>query len=124
MDYIKLAKTLPRPIITYLTRYPPGSAAAKEAFQCTRHPVTGRLHDPKYSARRKKQLYDIAERFNLLTFLPEPSALHKKVMKGTIRFKGTKAERNRPARVKEMEQAMRGMKRRIKEWRANSYQVK
>jgi hypothetical protein len=114
-------KNLPKPLLNYFHKYHPADApikAVKGVFDFQRHPVTQKLQDPVYSPRRKKQLYQWAKACNVIQFMPPlPPVEEKKVMRGTIKWKGTKQERKRPGRKVEIQQALSGMDEQISKWR-------
>jgi len=107
--HIQLALALPARLRTFLARYPPAAIlptgadpeASKTAyqrespnpFQPTKHPVTGRWHDPKYSLRRQAELVKIAREHHVEELLPfsakgTEERLRKRVELG-LRVKGT-----------------------------------
>lgn len=109
--YIALAKTLPKPLLTFLARYPPPQVlgqpeqkvatgyqadvhnATHNPFLTTVHPVTQRRHDPVYSLRRQAVLVKHARKHGIEDLLPWSSKktevrLAKKVEFGS-RVKGT-----------------------------------
>lgn len=107
--HIQLALALPARLRTFLARYPPAAIlptgadpeASKTAyqrespnpFQSTKHPVTGRWHDPKYSLRRQAELVKIAREHHVEELLPfsakgTEERLRKRVELG-LRVKGT-----------------------------------
>lgn len=110
--HIKLALSLPPRLRTFFARYPPPSilpssdpttyrkgdrtAYQKEAqnpFKFTRHPETGRFHDPKYSLRRQAELAKLAREHGVEELLPYSKKksdvrLEKRVALG-LRVKGT-----------------------------------
>jgi large subunit ribosomal protein L25 len=68
-------------------------AATPNPFMPSRHPVTGRLHDPKYSLRRQAELVKIARGHGveeLLPYTPKKTEerLGKRVQLG-LRVRGT-----------------------------------
>lgn len=100
---------LPARLRTFLARYPPAAilpaGANPETFKTayqeetpnpflpTKHPVTGRWHDPKYSLRRQAELVKLARQHHveeLLPFTPKGTEerLRKRVELG-LRVKGT-----------------------------------
>jgi len=109
--YIQLARALPPRLQTFLARYPPAAIAAADAatgpappptgyqqdtpnpFQATRHPATGRWHDPKYSLRRQAELVRLARAHGVEELLPPTpkkldDSLRRRVELG-LRVKGT-----------------------------------
>ncbi|KAL5614389.1 hypothetical protein BROUX41_004495 [Berkeleyomyces rouxiae] len=89
---VVLAKTLPQPLLRFLSRYPPASiqaasaatgaaaaAPAKTGYQLDRpnpflyykHPVTGKWNDPVYSLRRQAELVKMAREHGVEELLPE-----------------------------------------------------
>jgi large subunit ribosomal protein L25 len=106
---VQLAKALPARLLTFLARYPPAAILPdgatpethKTAYQeetpnpflPTKHPVTGRWHNPKYSLRRQAELVKMAREHHveeLLPFTPKGTEerLRKRVELG-LRVKGT-----------------------------------
>ena len=107
--HIQLALALPPRLRTFLARYPPATIlpagadadAAKTAYQRetpnpflpTKHPVTGRWHDPKYSLRRQAELVKLAREHGVEELLPyTPKGTETKLAKRVefgLRVKGT-----------------------------------
>ncbi|KAK4240951.1 CSL zinc finger-domain-containing protein [Achaetomium macrosporum] len=106
---VQLALALPARLRTFLARYPPASILPagvdpethKTAYQeetpnpflPTKHPVTGRWHDPKYSLRRQAELVKMAREHGveeLLPYTPKGTEvrLRKRVELG-LRVRGT-----------------------------------
>ncbi|KAK3310013.1 uncharacterized protein B0T15DRAFT_564162 [Chaetomium strumarium] len=106
---VQLALALPARLRTFLARYPPASILPagvdpethKTAYQeetpnpflPTKHPVTGRWHDPKYSMRRQAELVKMAREHGveeLLPYTPKGTEvrLRKRVELG-LRVRGT-----------------------------------
>lgn len=107
--YLHLARSLPRPLLRFLARYPPPQIVddgaprtgyqqdlnneTRNPFLPTIHPVTQRVHDPVYSLRRQANLVKQARKFGIEELLPWSSKktevkLAKKVEFGS-RVKGT-----------------------------------
>lgn len=107
--YISLAKSLPKPLLNFLARYPPPQIVepytpptqyqqdvnneTQNPFLPTIHPVTQRRHDPIYSMRRQANLVKQARKYGIEELLPWSSKktevrLAKKVAFGS-RVKGT-----------------------------------
>jgi len=108
--YIQLARALPPRLQTFLARYPPAAILTADAatgevprtgyqedtpnpFAATRHPVTGKWHDPKYSLRRQAELAKLARAHGVEELLPFTSkkadeSLRRRVELG-LRVKGT-----------------------------------
>lgn len=118
---------LPKPLADFFSKYPPApfrqyadkstSTDAPDAnpFIANRHPVTKRLHDPIYSLRRQSDLYKTAYRYGITGLLPslangkkfyEDKYENKTPVRGSHRFKLSKAERKAPERQKEMAEAL------------------
>lgn len=118
---------LPKPLSDFFIRYPPApfrqyavkststDAADANPFIANRHPATDRLHDPIYSLRRQSDLYKAAYRYGITHLLPqlannkkfyEDKYENKTPIRGSHRFKLSKAERKAPARQKEMADAL------------------
>jgi large subunit ribosomal protein L25 len=108
-QYVQLAKALPPRLQRFFARYPHESilpvgrtseqphtayqATTPNPFMPSRHPVTGRLHDPKYSLRRQAELVKLARENGveeLLPYTPKKTTerLAKRVELG-LRVKGT-----------------------------------
>ncbi len=106
---IQLAMALPTRLRTFLARYPPASILPAGAtvemhktayqeespnpFMPTKHAVTGRWHDPKYSLRRQAELVKLAREHGVEELLPftnkgTETRLSKRVEFG-LRVKGT-----------------------------------
>lgn len=107
--YIQLAKALPPRLRTFLARYPaasilpagktqgevqtPYQAETPNPFLPTKHPVTGRIHDPVYSMRRQADLFKLARDHGVEELLPfttkhTEEKLRRRVELG-LRVKGT-----------------------------------
>lgn len=106
--YLQLAKSLPKPLLRFLSRYPPEQIRGKapptgyqqdvnnetgNPFLPTIHPVTQRVHDPIYSLRRQADLVKQARKYGIEELLPWSTKktevrLAKKVEFGS-RVKGT-----------------------------------
>lgn len=107
--HVQLALALPARLRTFLARYPhpsilPAGAnpeTYKTAYQeetpnpflPTKHPVTGRWHEPKYSLRRQAELVKMAREHGVEELLPytpkgTETRLRKRVELG-LRVKGT-----------------------------------
>jgi len=101
--HIKLALSLPPRLRTFFARYPPHeirppamTAYQKETpnpFKSTKHPITGRYHDPKYSMRRQADLAKLAREHGVEELLPpstkkSETRLERRVTLG-LRVKGT-----------------------------------
>lgn len=118
---------LPKPLAEFFTKYPPApfrqyaekstSTDATDAnpFIANRHPITKRLHDPIYSHRRQSDLYKAAYRYGITHLLPplangkkfyEDKYENKTPVRGSHRFKLSKAERKAPERKQEMADAL------------------
>lgn len=118
---------LPKPLADFFAKYPPTpyreyadkptSTEAPDAnpFLPNQHPITKRVHDPVYSRRRQSDLYKAAYRNGIAHLLPkmagdkkfyEEKYETKTPVKGSVRFKLSKAERKAPERKKEMEEAL------------------
>lgn len=118
---------LPKPLADFFSKYPPApfrqysdkststDAADANPFIANRHPVTKRLHDPIYSHRRQSDLYKAAYRYGITHLLPqlangkkfyEDKYENKTPVRGSHRFKLSKAERKAPERQKEMADAL------------------
>ncbi|KAK3943641.1 putative diphthamide biosynthesis protein 4 protein [Diplogelasinospora grovesii] len=148
-QHIKLALSLPPRLRTFLARYPPASilpaaslAAAesvpKTAYQeetpnpflPTKHPATGKWHDPKYSLRRQAELVKLAREHGVEELLPyTPKLTEERIRKRVelgLRVKGTgvgqqvkghKHERHLKNRMEKRRKAMLEMPDLIREWK-------
>ncbi|KAK0632841.1 hypothetical protein B0T14DRAFT_45420 [Immersiella caudata] len=143
---IQLALALPARLRTFFARYPPASIlpegadpetsktpyqqVAPNPFQSTKHPVTGKWHDPKYSLRRQAELVKLARKHHVEELLPftvkgTEERLRKRVelglrVKGTgvgQKVKGHKHERQLVAKMEKRRQAMLEMPDLIREWK-------
>ncbi|KAK4116344.1 hypothetical protein N656DRAFT_765328 [Canariomyces notabilis] len=144
---VQLAKALPARLLTFLARYPPAAILPdgatpethKTAYQeetpnpflPTKHPVTGRWHNPKYSLRRQAELVKMAREHHveeLLPFTPKGTEerLRKRVelglrVKGTgvgQKVKGHKHERQLQAKMEKRREAMLKMPELIRQYRS------
>ncbi|OAA61215.1 60S ribosomal protein [Niveomyces insectorum RCEF 264] len=99
-------------------------------FKATKHPVTGRWHDPVYSLRRQAELLKLARDHGVADLMPPSSKspearLQKRVelglrVKGTgvgQKVKGHKHERHLIAKMDERRNAMLNMPKLIREWK-------
>ena len=106
---IELARALPPRLQTFLARYPspkilPAGVdpeAAKTPYQQdtpnpflpTKHPVTGRWHDPVYSLRRQAEIVKLARENGVEELLPyTPKGTYERLQKRVelgLRVKGT-----------------------------------
>jgi large subunit ribosomal protein L25 len=107
--YAKLAQALPPRLLTFLARYPPPAILPKGAdpetvktgyqqdspnpFMPTKHPITGKWHNPVYSLRRQADLVKMAREHGVEELLPQTSKgtddrIRKRVELG-LRVKGT-----------------------------------
>ncbi|KAL2260640.1 hypothetical protein VTK26DRAFT_5298 [Humicola hyalothermophila] len=143
---VQLALALPARLRTFLARYPPASILPKGAdpethktayqeetpnpFLPTKHPVTGRWHDPKYSLRRQAELVKMAREHGVEELLPytpkgTEERLRKRVelglrVKGTgvgQKVKGHKHERQLATKMEKRRQAMLEMPELIRQWK-------
>ncbi|KAM3532147.1 hypothetical protein MY4038_004164 [Beauveria bassiana] len=140
--FVQLAKSLPQPLQRFFARWPPaalvspGSAPTSfqemrpNPFEFYKHPVTGRLQDPVYSARRQAQLFQLARDHGVAELLP-PSAKnptqrlahrveHGLRVKGTglgQKVKGHIHERHMIAKMETRRKAMLEMPELIKKWK-------
>lgn len=124
---ISYFNTLPEKLQRFFTRYPPRpfkeyasestltTAENANPFIANKHPITKRYHTAKYSMRRQSDLWKIAYRHGIQDSLP-PLANGKKfyqekydtkpLMKGVLRPKGAKYERERPLKEAKMKEAL------------------
>jgi len=121
---LKTFKTLPQQLQYFFQRfppnlsplashkYPPGSNPFKSSF----NPATKKWNEPIYSLRRQSDLCKLAVRYNVADLLPamRRDQVEKKVMKGTIKWKGRKAARTRDARKERVEKALVGQQSTIR----------
>lgn len=111
----KLVSTLPRQLLSFFERHPPASASSwmpaagtakrppKNPFRPTKNTYTLRYQEPRYSIRRQTDLYNLAQQYNVQHLLP-PRVPHKEAKTGSVmktlkKWKGTKMERTRDARI-------------------------
>ena len=108
-QHVQLALSLPPRLRTFLARYPPASILPAGAdpethktpyqeetpnpFMPTKHPITGKWHNPKYSLRRQAELVKLAQENGVEELLPftrklNEEKLRKRVELG-LRVKGT-----------------------------------
>lgn len=104
-QFVQLAKSLPEPLQRFLARWPPaalvGPGASPTSYQTARpdpfafhkHPVTGRLQDPVYSARRQAQLIQMARDHGVAELMPasakDPAQRLALRVEHGLRVKGT-----------------------------------
>lgn len=136
---------LPKPLVDFFTKYPPApfrqyadkstlsNAPDANPFFANRHPVTNTIHDPIYSLRRQSDLYKAAYRFGIAHLLPplkdgkkfyEEKYETKTPVRGSQRFKLSKAERIAPERQKEMAEAIAKADELILKARGSKYKRK
>ncbi|KAK0657647.1 hypothetical protein B0T16DRAFT_488757 [Cercophora newfieldiana] len=144
--HIQLALALPARLRTFFARYPHTSILPKAAdpetskthyqqeapnpFQSTKHPITGKWHNPKYSLRRQAELVKLARKHHVEELLPytvkgTEAKLRKRVelglrVKGTgvgEKVKGHKHERQLVAKMEKRRKAMLEMPDLIREWK-------
>ncbi|KAK0734023.1 hypothetical protein B0T26DRAFT_631703 [Lasiosphaeria miniovina] len=144
--HIQLALSLPPRLRTFFARYPaatilpegtapelaktPYQEEAPNPFLSTKHPVTGRWHDPKYSLRRQAELVKLARTHGVEELLPfttkgTEERIRKRVglglrVKGTgvgEKVKGHKHERHLVAKMEKRRMAMLDMPDLIREWK-------
>lgn len=104
-QFVQLAKSLPEPLQRFFARWPPAGLASPgtaptsfqelrpNPFEFYKHPETGRLQDPVYSARRQAQLLQMARDHGVADLLPSSNKnptqrLAHRVEHG-LRVKGT-----------------------------------
>ncbi|KAK1769581.1 hypothetical protein QBC33DRAFT_326632 [Phialemonium atrogriseum] len=139
---VQLAKSLPPRLLRFFARYPPAviqpAEAAKTAyqletpnpFQVTKHPVTGKWHDPVYSLRRQADLVKLAREHGVEELLPYTNkgteerirtrVEHGLRVKGTgvgEQVKGHKHERQLIAKMEKRRKAILDMPNLIREWK-------
>ena len=110
----KLVAALPRQLLSFFKRHPPASATSwarevadgrspQNPFRASKNTYTLKYNEPRYSIRRQTDLFKLASIYKVEHLLP-PRVPHKeeklgKTMKGLTRWKGTKMERTRDARI-------------------------
>ncbi|KAF4979907.1 hypothetical protein FZEAL_3988 [Fusarium zealandicum] len=139
---IQLAKSLPAPLQRFFARYPPAAIVPENApktrfqedkpnpFRFTKHPVTGKWHDPVYSQRRQAELVQMARENGVEELLPETRkgteyrlahrVEHGLRVKGTgvgQKVKGHIHERHMIAKMETRRKAMLDMPGLIKRWK-------
>lgn len=124
---ISYFETLPSKLQRFFTRYPPRpfkqyasestltTAENANPFIANKHPITKRYHTSKYSLRRQSDLWKIAYRHGIQDALP-PLANGKKfyqekfdtrkLMKGVLKPKGSKYDRERPLKDAKIKEAL------------------
>ncbi|OAA73136.1 hypothetical protein ISF_00037 [Cordyceps fumosorosea ARSEF 2679] len=141
-QFVQLAKSLPEPLQRFLARWPPAALVApgsaptsfqtlrQNPFEFYKHPVTGRLHDPVYSARRQAQLLRMARDHGVAELMPasakDPSQRLAHRVEHGLRVKGTGVghkvkghihERHMIAKMEQRRKAMLEMPDLIKKWK-------
>lgn len=148
MSSKELVSRLPRPLLTFFAKFPPASAeswagpagAAKNTGQqiaskslgVRRNPFipsknmkTFKYQEPTYSIRNQTNLVNLAAKYNLSHLLP-PRVPHKekegekKVMRGMIKWKGTKSERTKEARMGAVQTKLKEAKIKLQAKRSRS----
>ena len=99
--YVELAKALPPRLTRFFARYPPAAILPAEKaaesipnpFQCQKHPVTGKWHDPVFSLRRQADLVKLAQRHGVEDLMPfsvkSPAERLRRREENGLRVKGT-----------------------------------
>lgn len=119
--------TLPSKLQKFFTRYPPRpfkeyasrpvSTLDENAnpFIANKHPITKRYHDPKFSMRRQSDLWKLAYRYGIQDALPplgngkklyQDKYDNKKMMRGVLRPKGHKYDKERPIKDAQIKEAL------------------
>ncbi|CAI4063400.1 hypothetical protein SUVZ_07G3110 [Saccharomyces uvarum] len=144
MSYKQYFDGLPLKLKSFLQRYPPSikyssvstSTKAVDAnpFLPNKHPVTQRLHDPKYSLRRMSDVYKLALRYGVQDFLPpidntkklffEDKYDKKTLMKGVLLPKGHKHELKLNEKLKKREEALKNVDNLIASKKGSKYAKK
>lgn len=103
-------------------------------FQCHKHPVTGKWHDPVFSLRRQAELVKLARQHGVEELLPftvkgTEERVRRRMenglrVKGTgigQRVKGKESERTLKARLEKRRQAMLDMPQMIQTWKERGH---
>ncbi|MCJ1394765.1 hypothetical protein MMC18_007645 [Xylographa bjoerkii] len=106
------------------------SPAYENPFRNTKHPITGKWHDPIYSLRRQADLVKLAEAHGVQELLPfstkAPAERTRKREESGLRVKGTGVgqrvkgkwwERNIRGRLEKRRQAMLDMPKMVQSWK-------
>ncbi|PMD51820.1 uncharacterized protein K444DRAFT_544372 [Hyaloscypha bicolor E] len=141
-QYIKLAESLPPRLTKFFARYPPQALLSQSALpssstpstSSTKHPVTGRWHDPVFSLRRQAELVKLARQHGVEELLPytvkgTEERLRRRAenglrVKGTgvgQRVKGKESERTLKGRLEKRRQAMLEMPQMIQTWKERGH---
>ncbi|OAQ98514.1 hypothetical protein LLEC1_02683 [Akanthomyces lecanii] len=141
-QFVQLAKSLPEPLQRFFARWPPAALVSPgqpptsfqelrpNPFEFYKHPVTGRLQDPVYSARRQAQLLQMARDHGVADLLPpsekNPTQRLAHRVEHGLRVKGTGVgqkvkghihERHMIAKMEQRRKAMLEMPELIKKWK-------
>lgn len=131
-QFVQLAKSLPEPLQRFFARWPPAAlvspGAAPTSFQELRpnpfefykHPVTGRLQDPVYSARRQAQLLQMARDHGVADLLPasekNPTQRLTHRVEHGLRVKGTGVGQKVKGHIHERHMIAKYVDRRPQTW--------
>jgi large subunit ribosomal protein L25 len=110
------------------------SSEIPNPFRATKHPVTGRWHDPAFSLRRQAELVKLARQHGVEELLPHSvkgsvekqkrREEHGLRVKGTgvgQKVKGKEWERTLKGRLEKRRQAMLAMPKMIAEWKQRGH---
>lgn len=129
---------LPKKLKDFFYKYPPSvkyavkptSTHALDAnpFLANKHPVTGKYHGAKYSARRMSDIYKLAYRFGVQDLLPQTNKQffeekynNKKFMRGILTPKGHKHELNMEERMKRKAEGIANAEKILAEVKGSKY---
>jgi large subunit ribosomal protein L25 len=133
---------LPPTLQRFFERYPPipfkqyataptlTTVEDANPFLPNKHPITQKYHDPKYSLRRQSDLWKLAYRFGVQDCLPQLQGDKKfyeerydanPYLKGTLRPKGRKYERNMSERKGKIMEALEKADEKIVAVKGNKY---
>lgn len=97
-------------------------------FLANKHPVTGKYHGAKYSARRMSDIYKLAYRYGVQDLLPQTNKQffeekynNKKFMRGILTPKGHKHELNMEERMKRKAEGIANAEKILAEVKGSKY---
>ncbi|KAH3680432.1 hypothetical protein WICMUC_000363 [Wickerhamomyces mucosus] len=133
---------LPAVLQRFFTRYPPvqfheysklptlTTAPDANPFLPNKHPITGKTHNPKYSLRRQSVLWKLAYQHGVEDCLPnlqnnkifyEEKYHANEFMRGQLRPKGSKYEKNKFDRKAKIAKAVEEADEKITSVKGNKY---
>lgn len=120
----------PVPFKQYATKPTLTTAEDANPFLPNKHPVTQKYHDPKYSLRRQSDLWKLAYRYGVQDCLPQLQGDKKfyeekyeanEYLKGTLRPKGRRYEKNVTERRAKVVEALAKADEKILSVKGNKY---